>query len=106
MHHYHVNLYTIKKILPSAQKDMDLYKTEPYVLSEYLVGPENPYNYGEGAFTWITGSSGWFYMVVTEWMLGIRRDFEGLRIDPCLPTHWKRCEIQRSFRGDVNITLQ
>jgi cellobiose phosphorylase len=89
------------KILPNAQKDMDLYKTEPYAFAEYLVGPENPYRYGEGAFTWITGSSGWQFMLATEWILGARRDFDGLRIDPCIPKKWKKCFIRRAFRGDV-----
>jgi cellobiose phosphorylase len=90
-----------RKIMPNAQKDMDLYKTEPYVFAEYLVGPENPYRYGEGAFTWITGSAGWNFMLATEWILGARRDFEGLRIDPCIPKKWKKCFIRRPFRGDI-----
>lgn len=90
-----------RKIMPNAQKDMDLYKTEPYVFAEYLVGPENPYRYGEGAFTWITGSSGWQFLLATEWILGARRDFDGLRIDPCIPKKWKNCFIRRPFRGDV-----
>ncbi|MFH1753380.1 MAG: hypothetical protein ABH875_04275, partial [Candidatus Omnitrophota bacterium] len=92
---------SIKKIMPNAQKDYDLYKTEPYVYAEYLVGPEHPYLYGEGAFTWITGTSGWNFMVATEYMLGARRDYEGLRIDPCIPSKWKRCKIVRPFRGSL-----
>lgn len=91
----------LRKILPNTQKDYDLYKTEPYVLAEYLAGPQHPYAYGEGAFTWITGSSGWGFMAATEWMLGARRDFKGLRIDPCVPAHWKEYEITRPFRGAV-----
>ncbi len=89
------------KIMPNKQKNMELYKTEPYVFAEYLVGPGNPYRYGEGAFTWITGTSGWNFMLATEWILGVRRDYEGLRIDPCLPPQWKKCFIRRPFRGDV-----
>jgi len=91
----------MKQIMPNAQADYDLYKTEPYVYAEYLVGPENPYRYGEGAFTWMTGTAGWSFMAGTEWLLGARRDYEGLRIDPCLPKHWKRCRITRPFRGAV-----
>ncbi|MBI1976991.1 MAG: hypothetical protein HYS56_05735 [Candidatus Omnitrophica bacterium] len=91
----------LRKILPNAQKDYDLYKTEPYVLAEYLAGPQHPYAYGEGAFTWITGSSGWGFMAATEWILGTRRDFNGLKIDPCIPSHWKQFEITRPFRGAV-----
>ena len=96
----------LKAIMPNAQADYDLYKTEPYVYAEYLVGPENPYRYGEGAFTWITGTAGWTFLAGTEWLLGARRDYEGLRIDPCLPKHWRRCRIVRPFRGatyDIEI---
>lgn len=89
------------KIMPNKQKNYDLYKAEPYVYAEYLVGPENPYRYGEGQFTWITGTSGWAFMAATEWLLGGRRDFEGLRVDPCIPSYWKKCSIRRPFRGDV-----
>ncbi len=95
-----------RKIMPNAQKDMDLYKTEPYAFAEYLVGPQNPYRYGEGAFTWITGSSGWNFLLATEWILGARRDFAGLRVDPCIPKKWKKCFIRRPFRGDIyDITI-
>jgi len=102
MHGYGDKAYeAARKIMPNAQKDMELYKTEPYVFAEYLVGPENPYRYGEGAFTWITGSSGWQFMLGTEWIMGARRDFDGLRLDPCIPKKWKKCFIRRPFRGDV-----
>jgi cellobiose phosphorylase len=89
------------KLMPNKQKNYDLYKSEPYVYAEYLVGPENPYRYGEGQFTWITGASGWAFMAATEWVLGVRRDYDGLRIDPCIPSHWKMCSMRRPFRGDV-----
>jgi cellobiose phosphorylase len=89
------------KILPNLQKNYDLYKTEPYVMAEYLVGPEHPYLYGEGAFTWVTGSAGWLFMAVTEWILGMRRDFEGLRIQPCIPSRWKRFFVRRYFRSAI-----
>lgn len=97
----------LKAIMPNAQSDYDLYKTEPYVYAEYLVGPENPTRYGEGAFTWVTGTAGWTFMAATEWLLGARRDYQGLRIEPCLPKHWKRCRIVRPFRGatyDIEIS--
>ena len=89
----------MRAIMPNTQPDYELYKTEPYAFAEYLVGPENPYRYGEGAFTWITGTAGWFFMAVTEWLLGVRREYQGLRIDPCLPKSWRRAKIVRPFRG-------
>jgi len=98
---------SMKKIMPSCQKNYDLYKTEPYVYAEYLVGPEHPYLYGEGAFTWITGNAGWNFLAATEWLLGAKRDYEGLRIDPCIPKSWKKCKITRPFRGATyEITIK
>jgi cellobiose phosphorylase len=40
-------------------------------------------------------------MLATEWILGARRDYDGLRIDPCIPKKWKKCFIRRPFRGDI-----
>ena len=93
--------------MPNVQKDYELYKTEPYIYAEYLIGPEHPYRYGEGAFTWITGNAGWNFMAGTLWLLGIRPDYKGLLIDPCIPYQWKQCRIKRNFRGadfDIHIT--
>jgi len=92
---------SMKKIMPNNQKDMDLYKTEPYVYSEYLIGPEHPYRYGEGAFTWITGTAAWNFLAATEYLLGVHRELTGLRIDPVIPSYWKKCYMRRPFRGDV-----
>ena len=97
----------MRKIMPNTQADYDLYKTEPYIYAEYLVGPEHPYLYGEGAFTWVTGTAGWNFMVAGEYLLGIRREFDGLRIDPCIPGQWPGFRTRRPFRGsiyDIEVT--
>ena len=98
---------TIRQILPNApDKDIDVYRTEPYVFPEYVVGPGNP-RYGEGAFTWLTGSADWFLVAVTQNLLGVRPTFEGLSIDPCLPPGWTKARIARRFRGtryDIRIS--
>lgn len=97
---------TLKKILPSASnKDIELYKTEPYVFAEYLIGPGNPC-YGEGAFSWLTGSVDWIFVSVIEGLLGIKPDYDGLRVDPCLPSSWEKVEVTRYFRDSVyEITI-
>ena len=92
---------SMKKIMPNNQKDMERYKTEPYAYAEYLIGPEHPYGYGEGAFTWITGTAGWSFLAATEYLLGAHREFTGLRISPSIPSYWKKCAITRPFRGDL-----
>jgi cellobiose phosphorylase len=43
---------------------------------------------------------------VSEWVLGVRPEWEGLRIDPCLPPSWDRARMTRSWRGatyDIRI---
>lgn len=91
----------MRKVMPASQENYECYKTEPYVFAEYLIGPEHPYLYGEGAFTWVTGTAGWAFMAATEYLLGARHDYGGLRIDPCIPHKWKRCFIKRPFRGTI-----
>ncbi len=92
---------SMKKLMPNCQPDYELYKTEPYVYAEYLVGPQHPYRYGEGAFTWVTGTAGWTFLAATQWLLGVRPECDGLRIDPCIPSHWKTYRIIRPFRGAI-----
>lgn len=92
---------TMCQIMPNKQKDMELYKVEPYAYAEYLIGPEHPYAYGEGAYTWLTGTAGWTFLVATEMLLGAQRDYDGLRISPTFPSHWKRAKITRPFRGAI-----
>ena len=71
-----------------------------------MIGPGSEYKYGEGAFTWNTGTAPWMFTAATEWILGARRDYEGLLIDPCLPSHWRKAFIRRPFRGAVyEITI-
>ncbi len=94
---------TFSKLMPMnpAKQDHDKYKVEPYVWAEYIIGPGSTYRFGEGAFTWNTGTSPWMFTAATEWMLGCRREFNGLLIDPCLPRKWKECFIRRPFRGAI-----
>ncbi len=94
---------TFSKLLPvsKAKRDHDRYKVEPYVWAEYIIGPGSADRFGEGAFTWNTGTTPWMFCAATEWILGIRREFRGLLIDPCLPKHWKKAGIRRPFRGAV-----
>jgi len=94
---------TFSKLMPmnTAKGNHDKYKVEPFVWAEYVIGPGSTYRFGEGAFTWNTGTSPWMFTAATEWILGCRREFEGLLIDPCLPKKWKECFIRRPFRGSI-----
>jgi cellobiose phosphorylase len=88
-----------KAILPAAQNEMaDIRKTEPYVYCQMVAGPDHP-DFGEGKNSWLTGSAAWNFYAASQYILGIRPDYDGLIIDPCLPSHWKGFKVSRTFRG-------
>ncbi len=95
---------TFSRLLPCSEwkdKNIETFKVEPYVYSEFVVGPANKHSAGEGSFTWNTGTTPWMWIAAIEYILGAHRDFDGIRIDPCLPKSWKKVRIKRTFRGDV-----
>jgi cellobiose phosphorylase len=81
-------------------KDPERYWAEPYVLPGNVDGPVSPHH-GRAGWTWYTGSAAWLHRVVTGWVLGVRPDWDGLRIDPCLPATWRQASMVRPFRGST-----
>lgn len=76
----------------------DEYFAEPYVTPGNIEGPASPF-FGRGSWTWYTGSAAWLYRAVFDWILGIRADFDGLIIDPHIPSSWPFFTAKRTFRG-------
>ncbi|HKH43650.1 MAG TPA: glycosyl hydrolase family 65 protein [Thermoanaerobaculia bacterium] len=81
-----------------ANKDPERYWAEPYVLPGNVDGPDSPYH-GRAGWTWYTGSAAWLPRIISEWVLGVRPTWEGLRFDPCLPPKWTRAALRRPWRG-------
>ena len=81
-----------------ALKDPRRYWAEPYVLPGNVDGPQSPYA-GRAGWTWYTGSAAWLGRIVSEWVLGVRPTWDGLRLDPCLPPSWPGAELTRPYRG-------
>jgi cellobiose phosphorylase len=98
---------TLLKILPgNAANPSTASGSEPYAVSNMYLGPENDLRGGEALMSWITGTAGWLLRCVVEEMLGVRPEFDGLRIKPCLPPHWNGVKVKRQFRGSVfNIVI-
>ncbi len=94
--------------LPAAKNDSaDRYTMEPYVYSQFITGKDHPHKFGRARNSWLTGTASWSYVAVTQYILGIRADYEGLRIDPCIPAAWDGFEITRRFRGaSYRITVR
>ncbi|EFU30307.1 GH36-type glycosyl hydrolase domain-containing protein [Segatella buccae] len=88
------------KILPSyvEEKYQTLHKVEPYVNCQMVAGKDAA-RPGEGKNSWLTGTAVWMWYTVSEFILGIKPSYDGLTIDPCLPTSAKEYEVCRKFRG-------
>ncbi len=90
-----------KKICPAYLEDIsELHRTEPYVYSQMIAG-KDAFKPGEAKNSWLTGTAAWNYFAVTRYILGIRPDYEGLIIDPCIPSSWKGFEVKRILRDTV-----
>jgi cellobiose phosphorylase len=80
------------------------YKAEPYVYASNLFGPESD-KFGLANNSWLTGTASWMYVAVTQFILGIRPEWKGLLIDPCLPSDWETVSVTRVFR-DCKYTIK
>src|SRR6266536_3578107 len=86
-------------INPSAREEIsEIHRCEPYVYAQMIAGQHAP-THGEAKNSWLTGTAAWNFVAITQWILGIRAEFEGLRIDPVLPTAWPGFTATRRFRG-------
>lgn len=89
------------RINPSAQEAMsEVHRCEPYVYAQMIAGPEAA-TPGEAKNSWLTGTAAWNFVAITQWILGARPEYEGLRIDPCIPPSWKGFSMTRRFRGET-----
>jgi cellobiose phosphorylase len=87
------------RINPSARESIsELHRCEPYVYAQTIAGKEAP-TFGEAKNSWLTGTAAWNYVAITQWILGIRPELNGLRINPVLPADWQGFTAQRIFRG-------
>ena len=93
------------RINPSAgEKDSHTRRCEPYVYSQMIAGPDAP-TPGEAKNSWLTGTAAWNYVAITQWILGIRPQYDGLQIAPVIPASWSGFQARRAFRG-VNYHIQ
>ena len=91
------------RINPSAREKIGhVHRCEPYVFAQMVAGRDAP-THGEAKNSWLTGTAAWTYYTVTQWILGIRTDFEGLRVDPVIPSKWKGFTVTRQFRGNTYV---
>ena len=88
-----------RKTCPAYIEDIsEIHRTEPYVYSQMVAGRDAP-TFGEAKNSWLTGTAAWNFYVISNYILGIKPDWEGLKIDPCIPHTWDGYQVSRRFRG-------
>ncbi len=94
-------------ICPSQKEEkISVYRAEPYVYSQMTAGRDAP-TPGEAKNSWLSGTASWSFVVISQYILGIRPSFNGLCIDPCIPSEWREYRVRRIFRGKTyNIAVK
>jgi cellobiose phosphorylase len=95
------------KIAPAYREDIsDLHRTEPYVYAQMIAGKDAA-RHGEAKNSWLTGTAAWNFVAVSQYILGIKPQYDGLKIDPSIPKEWDGFTLTRVFRGATyNITVK
>ena len=103
------------EIAPAFTEDTsDIHKTEPYVYGQMIGGNDagadigkQGDNFGQGKNSWLTGTAAWNMVAISQYILGIAADFDGLKIDPSIPHEWDGMKATRQFRGATyDITVK
>lgn len=93
-----------RRTCPAYVEDKsDIRRTEPYVYCQMVAGPEAPTT-GEGKNSWLTGTAAWTFVDVSQFLLGVTPTFDGLKVEPHLPSRFNELTVKRVFRG-VTYTI-
>jgi N,N'-diacetylchitobiose phosphorylase len=88
----------LRSYLPAAfNTRAEIREIEPYVVCQSTHSGYSP-KHGTSRIPWLSGSAAWTYYAITLYILGIKPEYNGLRIDPCIPSDWKRFTVKRVFR--------
>lgn len=86
-------------LLPENQNNqIEIRQAEPYAYCQFIMGKDHA-AFGLARHPFMTGSGGWAYFAATRYLLGIRPGFDGLTVDPCIPSGWKGFTAVRKWRG-------
>jgi cellobiose phosphorylase len=87
------------QINPAGRNDqIERYECEPYVYPQNVLGDEHPL-FGLARNSWLSGTASWMYQAGTKYLIGLRPEYGGLRIQPVIPAAWESFQIRRYFQG-------
>jgi cellobiose phosphorylase len=72
-----------------------------------MIAGKDASRHGEAKNSWLTGTAAWNFVAVSQYILGIKPQYNGLQIDPSIPHEWDGFTLTRVFRGATyNITVK
>jgi cellobiose phosphorylase len=92
--------YYKKLTPPTKNRIAEIHRAEPYVYAQTIAGRDHA-DFGAARQSWLTGTAAWMLNVATHWILGIRPQYHGLLVDPCIPKSWSKFTFIRHFRNAV-----
>jgi cellobiose phosphorylase len=88
-----------RKITPIYKNEQaEVICTEPYVYCQ-TVSSNDSLTPGMGANSWLTGTAAWMFVAVTQYVLGVQPELDGLAVRPTIPADWSGYIFDRRFRG-------
>lgn len=89
------------RIAPAYTEEYsEIHRLEPYVYAQMVAGKDAK-RFGEAKNSWLTGTASWNFIAISQYILGVKPEYDGLMIDPAIPAGWDGYELTRQFRGDV-----
>jgi cellobiose phosphorylase len=95
------------RIAPAYTEEYsEIHRMEPYVYSQMVAGKDAK-RHGEAKNSWLTGTASWNFLAISQSILGIKPEYDGLQVDPSIPMVWDGYSVTREFRGDrYQITIK
>lgn len=95
------------RIAPAyTEERSQIHRLEPYVYSQMIAGKDAG-RFGEAKNSWLTGTASWNFVAISQYILGIKPEFDGLMVDPSIPKTWDEYTVTRQYRGDIyRITVK
>ncbi len=90
---------TMMRLIPNHVDNPDSRRTsEPYTTGNVHFGPDSE-RYGMNLFSWFTATPAWLIHAGFDRILGVEADFDGLHIEPRVPSDWNEYQVKRTYRG-------
>ncbi len=91
---------------PASMNDKaEIRKLEPYCHGQFTESVDSPFE-GRSHVHWLTGTASTVMVGCVEGILGMRPDFDGIKIAPSIPSNWPEFTMTKVFRGKtLNIKV-